>query len=131
VKGLGADKAYWAALSAGRLELPQCAVCARWCWPAPFRCGDCGSWDFNWRALEMHGEIYSWTRTWHPFEGTETLGSPFVTLSVALPQAGGVRLMGLLDGDAEPAIGATVTGHSDVSRVYGRDIPVIRWQVSQ
>jgi uncharacterized OB-fold protein len=131
VKGLGADKRYWEALSDGRLELPQCAACGRWRWPAPFRCGDCGGWNFNWQAVEMRGEIYSWTRTWHPFEGTEHLGSPFVTLSVALPQAGGVRLMGLLDGEAEPAIGAIVTGKGAVSHVYGRDIPAIRWQVSQ
>jgi uncharacterized OB-fold protein len=130
VKGLGQDGRYWEALSQGRLELPRCAACGRWRWPAPFRCGDCGSWRFDWQAVEMRGVIYSWTRTWHPFEGTESFGSPFVTLSVALPDAGDIRLMGVLDGEGEPVIGAPVVGHVAEAEVYGRTIPGLRWAVT-
>jgi uncharacterized OB-fold protein len=130
VKGLGQDARYWEALSRGQLELPRCAACGRWRWPAPFRCGDCGSWSFDWQAVEMRGVIYSWTRTWHPFEGTEAFGSPFVTVSVALPQAGDIRLMGVLEGEGEPAIGAPVAGHVAEAEVHGRSIPGLRWEVS-
>lgn len=78
----------------------------------------------------MRGVIYSWTRVWHPFEGTEAFGSPFVTLSVALPQAGDLRLMGVLEGEGDPAIGTSVVGHVAEVEVYGRTIPGLRWAVS-
>lgn len=130
MKGLGQDARYWEALSRGELALPRCATCERWRWPAPFRCGDCGGWDFAWQAVEIRGVIYSWTRTWHPFEGTEGFGSPFVTLSVALPEAGDIRLMGVLEGEGEPAIGAEVVGRVDAAEVYGRTIPGLRWRVA-
>lgn len=78
----------------------------------------------------MRGVIYSWTRTWHLFEGTDAFGSPFVTVSVALPQAGDIRLMGVLEGEGEPAIGAPVGGHVAEADVYGRAIPGLRWAVS-
>ncbi len=79
----------------------------------------------------MRGVIYSWTRTWHPFEGTQAFGSPFITLSVALPDAGDIRLMGILEGEGEgePAIGVPVIGHVAEAEVYGRAIPGLRWAV--
>ncbi len=129
MKGLGADARYWQAFDEGRLELPRCSGCGRWHWPAPFRCGDCGSWDLDWHAVEMRGAIYSWTRTWHPFAGTEALGHPFTTISVELPQSGSIRLFGLLEaGDA--AIGLPVHGTVKPSHVLGRDVPAIHWSVA-
>lgn len=130
MKGLGADERYWQALSEGRLELPRCASCGHWHWPAPFRCSACGGWDFEWIPTEMAGAIYSWTRTWHPFDGAESLGSPFVSVAVELPQAGGIRLLGILEEDAAPTIGRRVAGRVGSSHVYGRDIPALRWKIA-
>jgi uncharacterized OB-fold protein len=127
VKGLGADTRYWEALSEGRLDLPRCKACQRWIWPAPFRCGACGSWDIGWETVEPTGTIYSWARTWHPFAGAEELGLPYVTVSIALPQAGGVRLMGLLEPGEGAAIGVPVTGVVATHRVFDRAIPALRW----
>jgi uncharacterized protein len=129
VKGLGADVRYWDALAEGRLELPRCTSCRRWIWPAPFRCGECGGWDIGWEPVEMAGSIYSWTRTWHPFLGAEDLGLPYATVSVELPQAGGVRLFGLLEPVDDVAIGANVEGSVKTSRVFERDIPALRWSL--
>ena len=57
-KGLGADGVYWEALEAGRLELPRCARCGHWRWPAPFRCRDCGSTQLEWIEIEPEGRIF-------------------------------------------------------------------------
>jgi uncharacterized OB-fold protein len=128
--GLGADRRYWEGLEAGELLLPRCGACDMWHWPARFRCGECGSWEIDWQPVEMSGAIYSWTRTWHPFAGTETLGHPYCTVSVELPQAGSIRLFGLLDAPDAAAIGVKVQGRVANSHVLGRDVPAIRWQVA-
>lgn len=128
--GSGNDQRYWTALSEGRLELPRCDNCKRWVWPAPFRCSDCGSWSIAWEAVKPEGRLYSWTRTWHPFAGAEALGLPYVTVSVELPQAGGIRLFGLLEPGAEAAIGVQVIGAVQTSHVFDRDIPAFRWSVA-
>jgi uncharacterized OB-fold protein len=109
----GADGPYWNALAEGKLVLPRCGGCGRWHWPAVHRCGACGTWDPAWQSVEMKGRVFSWTRTWHPFDGSEGIGVPYVSLIVALPQAGHRRVLGLLDGDdAGLAIGAAVSGRA-------------------
>ena len=127
-KGLGADERYWEALGEGRLELPRCVKCTRWRWPAPFRCGDCGSTEMDWITLEPAGKIYSWTRAWHRFGGTESFPVPYVAVLVELPEAGGIRLLGRLDEAADdPQIGQLVTGRMVPTKAFGRDIPAWRW----
>jgi len=127
----GADGRYWAGLREGRLELPQCDACGLWRWPAVWRCGDCGSFDLTWKPVPMVGRVYSWTRTWHPFGGTEGVGVPFVSLIVELPGAGGRRLVGILEDAqaADPQIGAAVEGFVSSTRFDGTDIPTIKWRL--
>lgn len=131
MKGLGNDGPYWRALWEGELALPICPTCKTWRWPAPFRCADCGGWQFEWRAVEKTGVIYSWTRTWHPFGGAEAFDRPYVTISVALPQAGGVRLFGLLEPGDGAEIGAEVVGKVRKARAFGRELPVLSWRRPQ
>lgn len=131
VKGLGADEPYWQAIADGTLALPQCGGCGRWRWPAPFRCGDCGSQTMDWIAVEPVGRIYSWTRTWHRFGGTESFPLPYVSVLVELPQAGGIRLLGRLDdGEAQPSIGLAVAGHMVPTEAFDRSIPAWRWSAA-
>jgi uncharacterized OB-fold protein len=128
----GADGPYWTALAQGALALPRCAGCGRWHWPAVWRCGDCGSWEHGWRETPMAGRIYSWTRTHHAFAGNEALDRPFVTVVVELPQAGGLRLTGVLDDDdtGAVAIGQSVVGSPSETPFGGLDIPTIRWRLT-
>lgn len=127
MKGLGNDANYWGALSEGRLSLPKCAGCQRWCWPAPFRCSGCGSWDFDWQDVDMTGEVYAWTRVHHPFGGAEALGLPYVVCSIALPQADGIRLFGLLEPGDDAAIGMKVRGKVRTTHAFDRDVLAISW----
>jgi uncharacterized OB-fold protein len=126
-KGLGQDERYWECLSEGRLELPKCMKCGHWQWPAPYRCNRCGSWEFDWVPQEIAGILYSWTRVYHSFDGTEGLGSPYVPVLVEIPKAGGIRLLGLLDKESQPRIGKRLSGRVETSSVFGREIPAIRW----
>jgi uncharacterized OB-fold protein len=130
LKGLGNDAPYWRALWDGQLALPMCPTCKTWRWPAPFRCSDCGGWNFDWRAVEIKGEIYSWTRTWHAFDGAQALKKPYVTVSVALPHASGIRLFGLLEPGDHAKIGAPVVGETRKTQAFGRDLPVLSWRLA-
>jgi uncharacterized protein len=124
----GAEEPFWQALLEGRLSLQKCAGCKEWHWPAVWRCSDCGSWEHVWEEVPMRGEIYTWTRTWHPFGGLDALERPFVTLVVALEGGGGARLMGILEGAAEGvAIGQKVVGRVAETEYDGRAVPAIRW----
>ena len=127
----GADGRYWSALAEGGLEMPRCAGCGRWHWPAVWRCGACGSWEQEWRGVPMEGDVFSWTRTWHRFGGAEGLDLPFVTVVVSLPEAGGLRLTGVLEGDTETvAIGARVRGVVSETVFDRAAIPTIRWRLA-
>lgn len=125
----GADGPYWDGLASGRLMLPRCSGCSRWHWPAVWRCADCGSWDHEWQQVEPAGQVYSWTRNWHPFGGLESLSLPFLIGVVALEAAGGARLMGLVEEAAGPVkIGAPVTGTFATTVYAGRSVPAIHWR---
>ena len=122
------DAPYWEALSAGRLVIQCCATCGTWHWPALSRCGECGAWDPPWRETPMEGVLYSWIRTWYGFAGAEGLETPFVTVLVALPAAGGRRLMGLFDGDdGGLVLCAPMNGALGWTNMDGRKVACIHW----
>jgi hypothetical protein len=127
----GADQRFWDALAEGHVEMPRCAQCGAWHWPAVWRCAACGSWAQTWVEVPLEGAIYAWTRNWHPFGGLEQIGLPFVTVVVALDSAGGRRLAGLLEGDETGlATGVPVLGRIDSTPIAGDHIPSIRWRLA-
>ncbi|WP_176593698.1 Zn-ribbon domain-containing OB-fold protein [Sphingobium sp. EM0848] len=104
------DQPFWDGLSKGQLRIQRCATCGQWTWPPQERCGPCGSWDMGWEAIAMEGIVHSFTWVRHPFTPAMSGRTPFANLLVELPQAGGARLLGLLEGAGEGlAIGAAVT----------------------
>lgn len=123
-----ADAPYWHALSQGQLIMQKCQGCDRWTWPAVSRCGECGTWEPEWQEIALEGKLFSWTRTWHPFGGTEGIGTPFVTVLASLPHAGGKRLLGLYEGDESMlALDLPLKGRIATTRFGEQDIPAIRW----
>lgn len=130
MKGLGADGPYWAALNEGQLKLQQCSGCNKWNWPAVYHCGECGSWEHEWKPVAMSGKVFSWTRSWHDFGGPDELKPPFVTVVVELDGADHTRLIGLLDqADADVRIGLPVTGKVRSVTFNGESLPVIEWSL--
>lgn len=122
------DAPYWAALAEGRLALPRCDGCGAWQWPAVSRCGECGSWESSWHDVPREGTVFTWTRTHHPFGGTEGLEKPFVSVVVSIDAAGGKRLMGLYaDAAIDPVIGEKVTAETVTVAFGDRQVPTLRW----
>ena len=82
-----ADDEFWRSLEEGTFQLPQCSSCNAWTWPAHFRCGRCGSWEFAWAAVEPLGTIFSWTRTHYAFDRVLERKSqvPYVTVLAEIP----------------------------------------------
>jgi hypothetical protein len=131
--GIGADDPYWEALEAGEFRLPRCAGCGRWTWPAHWRCGECGSWEFRWSAVEPTGTVYSWTRTWYAFDRTkERAGDvPYVVVLVEVDGTDGARVLGVLAGDEAPLkIGARVTGAILPPSEKAQGYPSIAWSIA-
>ncbi|MBB4613031.1 Zn-ribbon domain-containing OB-fold protein [Novosphingobium taihuense] len=124
----GADAPYWQSLEAGQLQLPRCASCRRWLWPAGHRCSTCGSIGMVWEERPLRATVYSWTRTWHRFALTEALDLPYVSIVAEIEDCG-IRLMGRMDDPSpdDPAIGEAVVGRIDRTRVGDDAIPTIIW----
>jgi uncharacterized OB-fold protein len=130
--GIGADDQFWRGLEDGLFRLPKCAGCGVWTWPAHFRCGKCGCWDNEWIDLQAHGTIYSWTRTWYAFDRVSERAEdvPYVTILAEIPLAGGVRVLGVLEGDqAGLKIGARVRGVIAAPSAKTKGYPSIRWVI--
>jgi uncharacterized OB-fold protein len=132
IGGIGADDEYWRALSEGSFKLPRCSSCQRWTWPAHYRCGVCGAWDFKWAALEPVGVVYAWTRSWYTFERVSERAAdvPYVTVLAEIPKADGARVLGILRA-SEPAlhIGAAVRGVILPPTEKSKGYPSIQWEL--
>lgn len=127
-----ADDQFWRGLEDGTFQLPRCSGCQSWTWPAHFRCGRCGSWEFDWVALEPRGVVFTYTRTRYAFDRVMERKDqvPYVTIVAEIPEADNVRVMGVLQGDeAGLAIGARVKGVIAPPSPTTKNYPSIRWQL--
>lgn len=126
----GLDAPHWQGLRDGLLMLQRCSQCARWIWAPRPLCPGCHCFDLGWEQVEPEGRIYSWTRTWQAFSPETTGHLPYTAVLVELPDAGGCRVLGVLDEpDAvHPVIGAPVSG---VVAAPPDDAhwPVLRWRL--
>lgn len=125
----GAEASYWKGLAEGRLLMPRCRDCGQWHWPSVYRCSHCGSWEQGWEEVEPRGEVYTWTRTFHRFQGIDRIKHPFASVVVRLDPVGS-HLMGMLELPAEDtpvAIGDRVKGRFDWVEAKRGTIPVIIW----
>ena len=122
---------YWEALAASRFTQPRCAACGTWYWPARFRCAECGSFDQEWVEVPAVGTVFSWTRTWYPFVAGRADQLPYVVVLAELAQAGGARVLGVLDGDdGGLAIGAPVTGHIVGPSERSGGLATVTWRLA-
>jgi uncharacterized OB-fold protein len=130
---IGADDEYWKGLARGEFVLSRCASCKTWIWPANYRCAACGSWELEWVPVEPVGRVFSWTRTWFPFdrvlERRDQL--PYVVVLAEIPEADGARVMGVLHGpDERLAVGAPVRGIIKPPSREAKGYPSIVWQLT-
>lgn len=125
------DHPFWEGLLHDRLCIPRCVQCRTWCWPPQPRCCGCGSWAMEWSQVPMRGEVYSFTRTHHPFTDEIVGKTPYVNVLVTLSDACGARLLGLLAGpESGLAIGAAVVGVVEHPNV-NESLPMLRWSLAR
>lgn len=100
---------FWAGIAANQLRVQQCADCDGWIWGPQWRCGGCGSFDLTWPSVPAHGEVFSWTRTWHAGAPEVVDDVPYTVLLVALPHCGRRRVLGIWTEARDPVLGEAVS----------------------
>lgn len=125
----GLDQPYWDGLKVGELRLQRCADCHTWIWGPQWICGKCHTMHPVWEAVEPTGTVYTWSRSHHPFLQEYADRTPYVTVLVELPQAGGRRVLGLMpSADGDIRIGDRVRGRFELDE--GAVWPLLRWYPS-
>lgn len=108
IPGVDRDsRPWWDALARHELVHQRCDPCGRWRWPPRAMCGECGSFAWSWQPVSGRGVVLGWTRTHHSF--LPELEAPYTTVFVALEEQADVVLPSFWLGDAEPAVGRSVT----------------------
>ena len=128
----GLSAPYWQGLREGRLMVQRCHHCQTWQFGPEWICHHCHAFDPGWEQVVPRGRIYSWERVWYPSHQALKGHGPYLAVLVELPQAGHVRMVGNLLGDAmqDVLIGAEVRGvfehHPDAQPAYS----LLEWQYS-
>lgn len=126
----GLDTPYWDGAREGKLVVQRCNACRSYQWGPEWNCHHCLSFDMRWEEVPPRGVIYSWERVWHPVHPALKDACPYVVVLVELPDAGNIRMIGNLVGDAmDPVeIGAPVEAvfehHTDVDPPFS----LVHWR---
>jgi uncharacterized OB-fold protein len=106
----GLDTEYWEAARRHELVVQRCNACNGFQWGPEWLCNVCHSFDLDWHRVSGRGRIFSWERVWHPVHPSLKDACPYIVVLVELPDAGNVRMVGNLLGDAmeEVVIGSEV-----------------------
>lgn len=127
----GLDTPFWNGLDEGELRVQRCRDCSTWVWGPQWICHCCHSFELDWQSIPAVGRVYSWTRTWQPFEPDfAALNAPFLTVLVELPEAGNVRILGCLADATEVSIGAGVVGAIQQPSKLTDGRSVLRWRLA-
>lgn len=100
----GLDKEYWEATRRHELVVQRCNACQAFQWGPEWLCNACHSFDMGWHRVSGRGRIYSWERVWHPVHPALKDACPYLVVLVELPDAGNVRMVGNLLGNAEDPV---------------------------
>lgn len=126
----GRDLAYWEALNAGQLVVQRCGACGAWLPGNRTMCSHCHGFEVSWQPVAATGRVFTWCRTHYPYMSELAELHPYVSVVVELPEAGGVRVLGLLDpGSAAVEIGDEVLG--TIVEPPDSQWPVLRWARSE
>ncbi|MEE2785653.1 MAG: OB-fold domain-containing protein [Pseudomonadota bacterium] len=130
-KATDIDAPYWSGLREGVLRVQQCPDCQGYQWGPEWICHHCHSDGVTFVEVEPSGTIYSYERVWHPVHPALAEQGPYLVVLVELPQAGNIRMIGNLLGNAEQevVVGAQVRGvyehHEDAEAPY----TLLQWEV--
>jgi uncharacterized OB-fold protein len=123
----GLDREFWEAARRHELVVQRCRECQTFQFGPEWICHNCRSTELGWHRVSGRGRIYSWQRVWHPVHPALKSACPYMIVLVELPDAGNVRMVGNLLGDAraEVKIGAAV---EVVFEDHPEGYTLIQWQ---
>lgn len=123
------EEPYWQGLLEGELRIQQCAACDRWIWAPSYICPQCHTFDPVWRPVRPEGVVYSWTTTNHVFPASREFDghTPYTIALVALPEAGGRRLLGIVADDGPVRAGTPVRAWIQPASELTGGWAVLRW----
>ena len=123
------DTEYWEAAKRHELVVQRCNSCKGYQWGPEWLCYQCHSFDLGWEKVSGKGTIYSWERIWHPVHPALKEACPYIVVLVELPDAGNVRMVGNLLGDAmqQVVIGSAVEAVFEDHTEDG--VTLVQWQV--
>jgi uncharacterized protein len=124
------DAPFWDGLAVGVLRVQRCDHCATWVWSPQWICPQCHSFDLTWTETPARGTVYTWTRTWQRFNPEFDGVGPYTTVLVELPEAGNVRILGLLADAVDADIGDEVVGVIQQRSELTTGQPVLRWRLA-
>jgi len=94
---------FFEAARRGELVIRMCNGCDAVLHVPTAYCHSCGSWDGRWQAVAGGGSLYSWTTVAHQVHPAYPV--PYTVVLVELDDAPAARLVGLLPGAPELAVG--------------------------
>lgn len=124
----GLDREYWEAAKRHELVVQRCQGCRGFQWGPEWLCYQCHSFELGWERVSGRGVVYSWERVWHPVHPALKEACPYLVVLVELPDAGDVRMVGNLLGDAmqEVAIGMPVEAVFEDHEAEG--VTLVQWR---
>jgi uncharacterized OB-fold protein len=124
------SKPYWDGLRDRVLRVQRCPACSTWQWGPEWLCHQCYRFDPDWVEIEGRGQIYSWTRVWHPVHPCLKDRGPYLVAVVELPQAGAIRMIGNVLGDARQTItiGDRVEIEYEQHSSHARPFALAQWR---
>jgi len=128
----GLDKPYWEGTRAHKLMVQRCNQCKQYQWGPEQICNHCHSFDLGWAEVAGTGRIYSYERIWHPVHPALKERGPYLVVLIELPQAGNVRMVGNLLGDArqEVIIGSAVEAvYEDHNEDPKNPFTLVQWKL--
>ena len=96
----GLDAPFWAGARQHKLLVQRCHACGTFQFGPEWICHKCRSSNIGWVQCSGRGKIYAFERVWHPVHKALKEKGPYLIVLVELPDAGNVRMVGNLLGDA-------------------------------
>jgi uncharacterized OB-fold protein len=123
-------RGFWEAARRHELAVQRCRSCGAFQFAPEEICHQCRGFDLGWERVSGRGKLFSWSRVSHPVHPALKDGCPYIIALVELPDAGSVRMIGNLVGDAarDPAMDAEVEA---VFEDHEEGYTLVQWRLAQ
>lgn len=120
---------FYSAAANGRLVIPRCVACGRFCWTPRPMCPHCRAQDFDWKEVEPHGTVWSFCVVHPPVLPELQDRTPFAVLLVSLREDPAVRLVGDLVGTSSDHIRIDQAVEAVFEQI-DNEVGIVHWRIT-